>query len=361
MSSPTDYSPNEDSPGPNTVSHSEKTNGKASSYPSTQPAQSTPPKKKFDRSAFVSQTQPVTAPSETKQTKFPLRKPGSKLFFRVSPDLDSRMFADVIEGKPMAKPTMKSREPHDANWNPWTGCRKVSAACKNCLMFLTQRSRYENFGHQAIHDPSNIRRCKTTWRKPYKLQKQAEAIGRNLSCFVCGYSDFFIEEADNWREDAWRVIRETPSVVYQIQTKRTHRIAACLPPDWGDGYPNVWLGASVEMKKYFFRLDNLRAIPCKLRYADNLGMLEDLMPELEHQLDGIGWCIAGGETGCGVVDPRPWDPQWARNVRDVCATKNIPFWMGHVAGRARKLSYLLDGREYTGMPVISENMWARQY
>jgi len=88
----------EDSPSPSTVSHSEKADGKTTSHPSTQPAQPTPPKKKVDRSAFVSQTQPVTAPSEAKQTKFPLRKPGSKLFFRVSPDPDSRMFADVIEG-----------------------------------------------------------------------------------------------------------------------------------------------------------------------------------------------------------------------------------------------------------------------
>ena len=98
MSSTVPYTNTENSPSPNTVSHSEKANGKASSYPSTQPAQSTPTKKKFDRSAFVSQTQPVTAPSEAKQTKFPLRKPGSKLFFRVSPDPVSRMFADVIEG-----------------------------------------------------------------------------------------------------------------------------------------------------------------------------------------------------------------------------------------------------------------------
>jgi protein gp37 len=244
----------------------------------------------------------------------------------------------------------KAVEPHDANWNPWLGCKKVSAACKNCLMFLTQGERFKNFGCQPLHDPNNIHITKTTWRKPYQLQKLAEATGKNISCFVCGYSDFFLKEADAWRADAWKVIRETPDVIYQIQTKRTERIAACLPSDWGDGYPNVWLGASVEQKKYFYRLDHLRAVPCVLRYADSLGMLENLMPELADQLDGIGWCVASGETGCGVVDPRPWNPDWARAVRDVCEVKNIPFWFSHVAGRARRLSRLLDGREHNGMP-----------
>ncbi|MGA3177515.1 MAG: DUF5131 family protein [Candidatus Acidiferrum sp.] len=245
-----------------------------------------------------------------------------------------------------------SNEPHDANWNPWLGCKKCSAACKNCLMFLTQGERFKNFGQQAIHDPTNIRRATSTWRKPYRLQKQAEAAGKNLSCFVCGYSDFFLPEADEWRNEAWQIIKNTPKVIYQIQTKRTHRIADHLPGDWGQGYPNVWFGASVELKRYFYRLDDLRKIPCVLRYADSLGMLESLMPELENQLDGIGWCVASGETGCGVVDPRPGNPDWAREVRDVCAQKNIPFWFSHVAGRGRKLSRLLDGREHNEMPKL---------
>ena len=254
---------------------------------------------------------------------------------------------------------MKAIKPHDENWNPWIGCKKCSAACVNCLMFLRQTARYKNFGQQPIHDPNNIFRCKTTWRKPFQCQKLAETTGKNISCFVCGYSDFFLEEADAWRDDAWQVIRETPNVIYQIQTKRTHRIADHLPADWGDGYPNVWLGASVEMKRYFKRLDDLRAIPCALRYADSMGMLESLMPELPDQLDGIGWCVASGETGCGVVEPRHWDEQWCREVRDVCQAKNIPFWLGHVAGKQNR-SRLLDGKEHNEMPLLLGKKWTLQ-
>lgn len=68
------------------------------SAPLTQPAQSAPAKQKLDRSQFVSKSQPATAPSGAKQTKFPVRKPGSKLFFRASSGEDNRLFADIVEG-----------------------------------------------------------------------------------------------------------------------------------------------------------------------------------------------------------------------------------------------------------------------
>jgi hypothetical protein len=67
--------------------------------PTTQAAQAALPKKTVDRSQFVSKSQPATGPSEAKQTKFPIRKPGSKLFFRASQDSDARMYVDVIEGE----------------------------------------------------------------------------------------------------------------------------------------------------------------------------------------------------------------------------------------------------------------------
>ena len=249
-------------------------------------------------------------------------------------------------------PTRLKDEPHTENVNFWVGCKRVSAACANCLMFLTQGERFKNFGHQVIHDPSIIRRVESRWKLPYQLHKRAVEQDKKVLCSVCMYSDFFIEEADAWRDDAWKVIRETPNVIYQIQTKRTERIAAHLPAGWGSGYPNVWLGASVEQKRYFYRLDHLRAIPCALRYADNVGMLEDVCPELESQLHGIGWVISGGEKGCGVVQPRAWNEQWALRVRDVCARKGIPFYFSHIQGKGQKPSRMLDGIEYNGMPEI---------
>lgn len=40
-------------------------------------------------------------------------------------------------------------------------------------------------------------------------------------------------------------------------------------------------------------------------------------------LDGIGWVIAGGESGPGYRVP---DPAWFRTLRDQCAARAVPFF-----------------------------------
>jgi protein gp37 len=134
-------------------------------------------------------------------------------------------------------------------------------------------------------------------------------------------------------------------------------IANRLPSDWGSGYPNVWLGTSVELKKHLHRLDDLAKISSVLRWVDFAPTLEDLMPELAEHIDGFTWACAGGETGCGVAQPRPWNPQWARNIRDLCQARRIFFYFGQVAGKDRYTSRLLDGVEYNGVPPLD---WANQ-
>jgi protein gp37 len=212
-------------------------------------------------------------------------------------------------------------------------------------MFLAQAPRHV--------DPEEVRRVKTQWDEPIKVQKKLAKTGEYKSVFACAYSDFFMQEADEWRDDAWAVIRATPNLIWQLASKRTHLIPDRLPPDWGNGYKNVWLGTCVELKKHLSRLDDLRKIPCVLRWVDFAPTLEDLMPELADHIDGFGWACASGETGCGVVEPRPWDPQWARNIRDLCKERKIPFFFGHVAGKARYPSTLLDGVEYTAVPPLN--------
>ena len=63
---------------------------------------------------------------------------------------------------------------------------------------------------------------------------------------VCMTSDFFLEEADAWRQQAWDIIRTRADVRFFILTKRAHRIQSCLPSDWGDGWENVMLNVTCE-------------------------------------------------------------------------------------------------------------------
>jgi len=167
--------------------------------------------------------------------------------------------------------------------------------------------------------------------------------------FACSYSDFFLPEADGWRADAWALIRKTPNLIWQISTKRPELIADRLPADWGEGYPNVWLGVSVELKRYLNRMDVLRDIPCVLRWVDFAPLLDDVMPDLAGHIDGFGWVCGGGpEICCSKKNRRPYDPQWTRNIRDLCASKSIPFYCTHFNGDKE----LLDGKAHNEVPPL---------
>jgi protein gp37 len=109
-----------------------------------------------------------------------------------------------------------------ATWNPWTGCNLVSKECVGCYANALLSRNGRNFGVLALTQ---------TWRTPYQLDALAKAENREAICFVCSLSDFFHEDADRWRADALRVIRECSNVNFMLLTKRPERIVKCLPPD----------------------------------------------------------------------------------------------------------------------------------
>src|SRR4030066_1119182 len=142
-------------------------------------------------------------------------------------------------------------------WNPWVGCKKISAGCKNCYMYREQT--------QRGNDPMLIRRTLTT-HDPLKWEKQAMVDGQKKMVFTCSYSDFFIDCADSWRDEAWNIIRRTPHLIYQILTKRIERVKDCLPPDWP--LPNAWLGVTAENQEMADkRIPLLLQPPATLRFV----------------------------------------------------------------------------------------------
>ncbi|MBW7934497.1 MAG: phage Gp37/Gp68 family protein [Gemmatimonadaceae bacterium] len=221
----------------------------------------------------------------------------------------------------------------DRTWNPWYGCTKVSAGCDHCYMFRDQERRGQ------IADV--VARSKTTFRDPLTWKDPARV-------FSCSWSDWFHRDADPWRAEAWAIIRATPHLTYQILTKRPGRIARHLPKDWGDGYPNVWLGVSLETQGYASRLAVLADIPARVRFMSAEPLLSRLT--LDAWLPGFHWVIAGGESGPGA---RPMALHWVRRLRDDCAFHGVPFFLkqlgGHPDARAHEKA-VLDGRRHTEMP-----------
>lgn len=232
----------------------------------------------------------------------------------------------------------------NSTWNPWVGCRKVSQGCKHCYMFRDQ-ARYGR-------DPQDVHRTTaTTFDQPLHY-KEPRLI------FTCSWSDFFIEQADEWRADAWRIIRDTPHT-YQILTKRPERIAECLPADWDNGYPNVWLGVSVEDQDAAnLRIPILKHIPAKIRFLSCEPLLGPVIlrswvrPSPGWAPDFIHWVIVGGESGPGA---RPMNAEWARSLRDECgAAGDVAFFFKQWGGN-RKVGDVwggdeLDGKQHQAFP-----------
>jgi protein gp37 len=225
----------------------------------------------------------------------------------------------------------------DKTWNPWVGCHKVSPGCAHCYMF----SGMERFGRS----PNVVVRTKT-WGQPPKWHR--EALGRNVFDFVftCSWSDFFIEEADPWRREAWGLMRDTGSLIYQVLTKRIDRAAEWIreqvygPAEFGDWtlsamgggvVPNIWIGTSVEDRRFGLpRIDRLREIPAAVRFLSVEPLLEDLGTI---DLAGIDWVIVGGESDQGKAKGRPFDVRWARSLRDQCREAGVPFFLKQLGSR----------------------------
>lgn len=224
----------------------------------------------------------------------------------------------------------------EATWNPWHGCTKVSPGCAHCYMFR-DKIRYGQ-------NPEIVVRSKTTFKNPLKW-KEPTVI------FTCSWSDWFHEAADDWREEAWDVIRRTPQHTYQVLTKRPERIAEHLPRDWGNGYANVWLGVSIENQRWVERVWPLIATPAVVRFISAEPLLGPVVFENDALAD-IGWLIAGGESG---AECRPMREEWARSLRDQCAEYDTAFFLkqlgGHPDARAHGKA-LLDGQTYTAMPTV---------
>lgn len=201
----------------------------------------------------------------------------------------------------------------DATYNPWHGCRKVSAGCKFCYMFR-DKERYKQ-------DPTVVLRSKSNFTAPLFWDKPK-------LIFTCSWSDWFIEEADEWRKEAWKIIKATPWHTYQILTKRPERILQHLPPDWGDGYPNVWLGVSVENQEYAeLRIPILSQIPARVRFLSCEPLLGPL--NLGEFLPGIQWVILGGESGndTGKYRYRQAKLSWFGDIMADCDEHSVPVFM----------------------------------
>ncbi len=214
----------------------------------------------------------------------------------------------------------------DATVNFWQGCRKVSPGCKFCYMFRDKETR---FGQ----DGNNIAKVSDK-----TVNKTLKALTQPSKIFTCSWSDFFIEEADEWRDDAWKIIRDNPQHQWQILTKRPENISLRLPADWGYGYENVWLGVSIEDDARKHRLKELDDLKLKKSKFKTFVSAEPLLGEIDFLNDGmitsasfenLDWLIIGGESGNenGKYKYRPCEAGWIESLIKQANEAGVPVWM----------------------------------
>lgn len=219
-----------------------------------------------------------------------------------------------------------------ADWNPWHGCTKISPGCKYCYVYRQD----EMYGSTLA---SSLCRKTGAFALPMKRRRDGSyKIPPGKIVFTCFTSDFLLEDADPWRAECWRMMRQRSDCWFYFFTKRIHRLADCLPPDWGEGYDNVLIGCTVENQdRANYRLPIFLDLPIKHRSIIASPLLErlDLRPYLDDRIEEVA---TGGESG---VEARPCDYDWILDLRRQCVEKDIPFRF-HQTGAY----FIKDGRMY---------------
>ena len=218
-------------------------------------------------------------------------------------------------------------------WNPWHGCIKYSEGCRNCYVYRIDKlsGRQSNIIHRNADFDAPIKR---TRNGDYKM-KSGETV------YTCLSSDFFIEEADEWRREAWSIISARPDIHFFIITKRILRFYESLPEDWGEGYDNVTVACTCEnQKRADERLPFFLELPIKHKAIICEPLLERV--ELLTYLEGgkIESVTVGGESGEFDV-ARPIDFDWVLCIRDACIMAGTSFNFKQTGS-----NFIKDGKLY---------------
>lgn len=217
-------------------------------------------------------------------------------------------------------------------WNPWHGCRKYSEGCEHCYMYYLDRMRNR--------DGSKIYKVATNFRLPLKKTRSGEyKIPSGETVHVCLTSDFFLEEADAWRDDAWDVMRIRMDLKFWLQTKRAFRIRECLPWDWGDGYENASICITAENQR---RADERIPVLLDLPFREKNVMCAPMIGEIT-----LGKYLATGQIRKVIVDGENYDGdrrlrhEWVRHLYDECLEHGVLFDFVGVGN-----FYVKDGKTY---------------
>ena len=216
------------------------------------------------------------------------------------------------------------------NWNPWHGCHKISAGCAHCYVYRMD----------ARHgkDASIVQKTIDFYLPVAHARDGSYKMPSGGFFWTCFTSDFLLEDADSWRSEAWRMMRERSDCAFLFITKRITRFETCMPEDWGEGYPNVSICCTVENQaKVDERLPVFRDLPIQHKMIVCEPLLEriDLSAYLRDWVESV---TVGGESG---DEARLCNYDWILEIRRQCMEADVPFRFKQTGANFAK-----DGKRY---------------
>ena len=173
-------------------------------------------------------------------------------------------------------------------------------------------------------DGSEIYRTKAGFNYPLSKDRSGQyKVKSGEMIRVCMTSDFFLEEADPWRDEAWAIIKRRPDVKFFLLTKRPERVKEHLPYNWNDGWENVMFNVTCENQcRADERIPILLELPFKhkgIMCAPFIGSVSIAKYLPSGQIEQV---LCDGENYGGA---RPCRYEWVKSLHDECAEYNVTF------------------------------------
>lgn len=213
----------------------------------------------------------------------------------------------------------------EVTWNPWHGCTKYSEGCRYCYVYRQD----EMFGR-------NSRECRKTndFNLPIKKDRKGNyKIPSGSLVMTCFSSDFLLSDADLWRDECIKMMRERSDCMFYFFTKRIERLNFEVPD-------NVIVGCTCENQKMAdYRLPIFKKLDIKYKTIILAPMLErmDISKYLGSDIYEVN---VSGESGSSQ-QIRALDYDWVLDIRNQCIKANVNFGFHQTGAR-----FIKDGKEY---------------